>query len=114
MFYLLDLTKELEIPPRFFGPKLRDEIFERLRQEVEGCCDGKHGFILAVESLHSIGQGLIREGVGSALFQVEYKCIAFMPHKGEVLDATVKSVNKVRGVRMSWQRDWSRHRVCMK
>jgi DNA-directed RNA polymerase II subunit RPB7 len=96
MFYTLDLTKELEIPPRFLGPKLKDEIFDRLRQEVEGFCDGKHGFILAVTSLYSIGQGLIREGAGSATFNVEYRCIAFMPHKGEVLDATVKSVNKVR------------------
>ena len=95
MFYTLDLSKELEIPPRVLGPKLREEIYERLRQDVEGLCDGKHGFILAVTSLYSVGQGLIREGVGNALFNVQYRCIAFMPHKGEVLDATVKSVNKV-------------------
>ena len=34
MFYLIDLTKELEVQPRFFGPKLREEIERRLRQEV--------------------------------------------------------------------------------
>ena len=34
MFYLLTLEKELEIQPRFFGPRLREEIDRRLRQEV--------------------------------------------------------------------------------
>ena len=95
MFYTIDLTKELEIPPRFLGPKLRAEIYERLRQEVEGYCTGKTGFVLAVTHLYSIGQGMIREGIGNARFNVEYQCIAFMPHKGEVLDATVNSINKM-------------------
>ena len=34
VFYLVELTKELEVAPRFFGPKLREEIERRLRQEV--------------------------------------------------------------------------------
>jgi DNA-directed RNA polymerase II subunit RPB7 len=95
MFYTIELTKELEIPPRFLGPKLRDEIFERLRSEVEGYCTGKTGFVLAVTNLVSMGKGMIREGVGNARFNVEYQCITFMPHKGEVLDATVNSINKM-------------------
>ncbi len=34
MFYLLHLEKELEIQPRYFGPRLGEEIDKRLRQEV--------------------------------------------------------------------------------
>jgi DNA-directed RNA polymerase subunit E'/Rpb7 len=34
MFYHLTLTKELEIPPRHFGPKLRSVIEEKLKGEV--------------------------------------------------------------------------------
>lgn len=113
MFYILDLARELDIPPRFLGPRLREEIEKRLRQEVEGACNGQHGFVLAVLQVTSLGKGMIREGVGSAVFNVHYKCITFMPHKGEVLDAIVKSVNKVRrrsprawsgalGVRKTW------------
>lgn len=34
VFYLVELNKELEVAPRFFGPKLREEIDRRLRQEV--------------------------------------------------------------------------------
>ncbi len=34
MFYIKELDKELEVHPRFFGPRLREEIERRLRQEV--------------------------------------------------------------------------------
>lgn len=146
MFYLLNLEKELEIQPRFFGPRLHKEIEERLRQEVrgvmgrdgrrqgrvqrwsslaaspaplrlplrpplssgappparvqvEGTCDGQHGFILGVLKMLELGKGLVREGTGSALFNCSYQCLAFAPFKGEVLDVLVTSVNKVRAGR---------------
>lgn len=43
-----------------------------------------------------VQRGVIREGVGSAVFKVTYESFVFMPHKGEVIDAVVKSVNKVQ------------------
>lgn len=95
MFYLLHLDKELEIQPRFFGPRLREEIDRRLRQEVEGTCNGKYGFIVCVMQSTDVGKGSIREGAGSATFIVKYTCVAFLPHKGEVLDTIVSSVNKM-------------------
>ena len=42
------------------------------------------------------GKGLIREGSGSAVFDLRYKCICFKPYKGQVMDVIVTSVNKVR------------------
>lgn len=43
MFYMIDLDKELEVAPRFFGPKLREEIDRRLRQEVRDMRGGRAG-----------------------------------------------------------------------
>ncbi|KAI7840222.1 hypothetical protein COHA_006004 [Chlorella ohadii] len=99
VFYLVELQKELEVAPRFFGPKLREEIDRRLRQEVrwavEGTCNGKYGFVLSVLNVIDTGKGLVREGTGSAVFDLKYSCICFKPFKGEVLDVVVTSVNKV-------------------
>ena len=95
MFFLVEQFKELEVHPRFFGPKLREEIERRLRQEVEGTCNGEFGFILAVISVLDTGKGLIREGSGSAVFNLRYKCICMKPFKGQVMDVVVTSVNKV-------------------
>lgn len=65
--------------------------------QVEGTCTGKYGFLITVLRVFGYGEkkGIIREGVGSAVFDVKYNCVSFMPHKGETLDAVVKSVNKV-------------------
>ena len=54
--------------------------------------------MLMVTNIDSIGKGKIREGTGSAVFHVGYTCLVFRPFKGEVLDAVVSSVNKVREV----------------
>ena len=67
------------------------------RPQVEGTCNGKHGFVLTVIQVLGTGRGLIREGSGSAVFNLRYSCICFKPFKGEVLDVVVTSVNKVRG-----------------
>lgn len=64
--------------------------------QVEGTCNGKYGFVLAVLQVVDTGRGLIREGSGSAVFDLKYKCICFKPFKGEVMDVVVTSVNKVR------------------
>lgn len=96
MFYMMTLTKELEVHPRFFGPKLSLEIQRRLKEEVEGTCNGKYGFILAVFAVLETGRGLIREGSGAAVFNLKYSCICMKPFKGEVMDVVVTSVNKVR------------------
>lgn len=39
MFNYVVLRKELEIHPRFFGPRLEEEVTRRLRQEVRGMHD---------------------------------------------------------------------------
>ncbi|PSC68315.1 DNA-directed RNA polymerase II subunit RPB7 [Micractinium conductrix] len=95
MFYMKELTKELEVQPRFFGPRLREEIDRRLRMEVEGTCNGQFGFILGVLGIVDMGRGLLREGSGAAVFNITYTCICFKPFKGQVMDVVVTSVNKM-------------------
>ena len=68
-----------------------------LDAQVEGTCSGKHGFIICVTGMGNVGKGSIREGLGTALFKVQYSCVVLRPFKGEVIDCVVSSVSKVRG-----------------
>lgn len=52
--------------------------------------------MIAVTAIDSIGAGLIQPGQGFVVYPVKYKAIVFRPFKGEVLDAIVTQVNKVR------------------
>lgn len=56
---------------------------------------GRHGFVVAITGIESIGKGLIRDGTGFVTFPVKYQCVVFRPFKGEILEAVVTLVNKV-------------------
>ena len=52
--------------------------------------------MIAVTTIDNIGLGMLQSGRGVALYPVKYKAIVFRPFKGEILDAIVTQVNKVR------------------
>ena len=56
----------------------------------------RHGFVIAVTTIDNIGLGMLQSGRGVALYPVKYKAIVFRPFKGEILDAIITQVNKVR------------------
>jgi len=60
------------------------------------CVLCRYGFVIAVTTIDNIGAGLIQPGRGFVVYPVKYKAIVFRPFKGEVLDAVVTQVNKVR------------------
>eukprot|EP00897_Mesotaenium_endlicherianum_P004294 jgi/Mesen1/3893/ME000208S02895 len=95
MFFHIFLEKKMQLHPRHFGPQLKNKLVAKLITEVEGTCTGKHGFVVAVTQVETIGQGIIRDGTGYVTFPVKYQCIVFRPFKGEILEAVVTTVNKM-------------------
>lgn len=95
MFYHVSLEHEILLHPRYFGAQLLETVKQKLFNEVEGQCNGKHGFVIAVTTIDNIGSGLIQSGSGFVTYPVKYKAIVFRPFKGEVLDGVVTQVNKV-------------------
>ena len=59
------------------------------------CFSGRHGFVVAITGIESVGKGLIRDGTGFVTFPVKYQCVVFRPFKGEIVEAVVTMVNKV-------------------
>jgi len=95
MFFHINLEKNIVLEPRHFGKNLQEVLREKLKNEVEGSCTGRHGFIVMVTQINRVSEGMVTDdGTARAKYHVEYGCIAFRPFKGEVLDATVTQVNK--------------------
>eukprot|EP00803_Ostreobium_quekettii_P000856 evm.model.scf_2011.1 EVM.evm.TU.scf_2011.1 scf_2011:1412-4030(+) len=93
MFYHVELTKSLDIHPRYFGPRLREVIEDILKGKEEGTCIGRIGYVVCITGVKEIGEGLVRaDGTGFATFTVKYDCVLLRPFRGEVLDATVRQV----------------------
>ena len=95
MFFHLALEHEVCLHPKHFGANLNETIKNKLFSEVEGTCTGKHGFVIAVTTIDTIGHGIIQPGRGFVIYPVKYKAIVFRPFKGQVMDAVVNQVNKV-------------------
>lgn len=75
---------------------MQTQLKDKLYADVEGTCTGRFGYIITVVTLQTISKGKILPGSGLAEFKVSYQAIVFKPYKGEVLDAVVTTVNKVR------------------
>uniref|UniRef100_A0A7S0RKS2 DNA-directed RNA polymerase II subunit RPB7 n=1 Tax=Chlamydomonas leiostraca TaxID=1034604 RepID=A0A7S0RKS2_9CHLO len=94
--YVLQLRKDLDVHPKYFGKNLKDYIHEKLVQETEGTCNGRYGYVVGVVQIIEISPGVIRQdGTGLATFTVRYSGLVCRPYKGEVIDCVVTSVNKM-------------------
>lgn len=77
------------------GPNLHDILRVQLYNQVEGTCNGRHGYIVSIVSMDQVGAGRVHDSYGRVSFEVKYKAIVLKPFKNEVMDAVVESVNKM-------------------
>jgi DNA-directed RNA polymerase II subunit RPB7 len=73
MFYHLSLEHEIQLHPKYFGQNLMETVKQRLFSEVEGNCTGKHGYVIAVTTIDTIGHGLIQPGLENIRNVQKYK-----------------------------------------
>eukprot|EP00271_Cylindrocystis_brebissonii_P012325 TRINITY_DN3067_c1_g1_i1.p1 TRINITY_DN3067_c1_g1~~TRINITY_DN3067_c1_g1_i1.p1 ORF type:complete len:178 (+),score=26.51 TRINITY_DN3067_c1_g1_i1:547-1080(+) len=95
MFFHIQLEKKLQLHPKHFGAQLLERLKEKVISEQEGTCTGRHGFVVAVTGVDSVGAGMIRDGTGFVSFPVKYSCVVFRPFKGEILEVVVTIVSKM-------------------
>ena len=58
---------------------LRLTVNHKLRDDVEGTCTGRYGYIIKVVSVLDVGQGRVMQGTGLAQFHSKYQAIVLKP-----------------------------------
>lgn len=94
MFFLIRMKRLMIMPPSSFGYNLKEEIAMRLKKEVEGTTDGRHGFVVMIDKIDPIEQGKIVDN-GHAEFNISYLAVVYRPFKNEVVDAIVTAVDQI-------------------
>eukprot|EP00249_Psilotum_nudum_P003557 c17001_g1_i1 orf=353-916(-) len=97
MFHEIAIKRLVVVHPSHLHPGilLKASILTQLLEDLNLLkCTEIHGYYVAATTLESVGEGKIRPRTGSVVFPVEFNCIVFMPHKGEVLLGEVKQVLK--------------------
>ncbi|RKO99179.1 hypothetical protein CXG81DRAFT_28045 [Caulochytrium protostelioides] len=92
-FFLKELEHTIQLHPRSFGQHLHKMLRERLHEEVEGTCTGRHGYIIAVLEITHVGHGVLQNTTGYAEYTISYRGIVFKPFKHQVLQGIVTTVN---------------------
>lgn len=97
MYFISRLKYEVLMHPENFGPSLKQKIYKRLREDVEGTVHGTTGIIVGVlqfQDEQDVERGLIEYETGCASFIVCYEAMVFRPFKHQVMDAKVSLVHE--------------------
>ena len=84
MFFLHELSRSIELHPSFFGPRIKEYLTTKLLEDVEGTCSGSY-YIICVMDTYNISEGRVQPGLGSAIFNVQYRAVVWRPFKGETV-----------------------------
>jgi hypothetical protein len=79
MFFVKTLRRDVLLPPAALGRNLKQNVRERVFQELEGRCLGKHGYVICVLEIkdEDIRPGLVDNDSGSVEVVVWYSAVLF-------------------------------------
>lgn len=83
------------LEPKYLDNQVRHHLRLQLYRQVEGTCNGRYGYIVAIVSIDSVADGEVQEGTGVVRFLIKYTAIVLKPYKNETVDATISTVNKM-------------------
>jgi len=89
MYTLVKLNDTVRVPPEQFGEDLNDAINNIVQKTFEGTIRKKHGLIVAVDSINTLGDGIIIHGDGGMYQKVEFEALTFNPTLQEMTDALI-------------------------
>ena len=89
MYTLVKLNDTVRVPPERFGEDLNDAINNIVQKTFEGTIRKKHGLIVAVDSINTLGDGIIIHGDGGMYQKVEFEALIFNPTLQEMTDALI-------------------------
>lgn len=95
MFWEVTLNQSVRIHPLKLASDLTSTTIEgELRNIVEGMITAETGIILTVQKIEDIGDGIVSQRTGYAIYDVKYRALIFRPLPNQVLDAFIISVNE--------------------
>jgi len=77
------------VPPERFGEDLNKAVKEIVQTTFEGTIRKKHGLIVAVDDINTLGNGIVIHGDGGMYQKIKFEALTFNPLLQEITDAMV-------------------------
>eukprot|EP01038_Epipyxis_sp_PR26KG_P005676 gene5676-7835_t len=99
MFFIKKLRRDILLDPIYLGARLNDRLKQRVYEELEGQCLGKHGYVISILDIkdEDVSAGLIDNDTGAVNMTVWYSVILLRPYKNEVMDTIVSMASDENG-----------------
>ena len=96
MYFVKKLRRDILLEPRFLGSRLKESVRARIREELEGQCLGKNGYVITILSIEDsdIRPGLVDNDTGSVSVAVWYSALLLRPFRNEVVDTVVVTASE--------------------
>lgn len=85
MYFVVEQWKLINLKPCQLGPNYQQNIEEMLRDQVEGHCTNKYGYVVCVIRIVQNDMGRVQDGTAMIVVNVKYQAIVFKPFKDEVI-----------------------------
>ncbi|MCK5458745.1 MAG: DNA-directed RNA polymerase [Thermoplasmatales archaeon] len=89
MYTLVKLNDTVRVSPERFGEDLNEAINNIVQKTFEGTLRKKHGLIVAVDNISTLGDGIVIHGVGGMYQKSEFEALTFNPALQEMTDALI-------------------------
>ena len=92
MFYNVTLKTDIRVPPSELKKDIEEVVRERLIQSFESFISQEIGYIISIDKINSIGEGIIIPEDGAAYYETEFTALIFKPELQEVVFGKVTDI----------------------
>ena len=92
MFYNVTLKTDIRVPPSELKKDIEEVVRERLIQSFESFISQEIGYIILIDKINRIGEGIIIPEDGAAYYETEFTALIFKPELQEVVFGKVTDI----------------------
>jgi len=89
MYYKMEMSDKVRVPPHRMGEELSRVILDVLQEYLEGSIDKEIGIFIAVTRIVAIGEGEIVPGDGAIYYDVDFEAVVLRLSLQEVVEGLV-------------------------
>ncbi|MEK6848003.1 MAG: DNA-directed RNA polymerase [Nanoarchaeota archaeon] len=92
MFSTIEVDDYVRVEPKLFGLATAEAVKQQLFETYKGYVNKEVGFVVSVEEVLSIGEGIIIHGDGAAYYNTKFRLIVFKPELQELVFGEIAEI----------------------